>query len=41
VCQALRRIEKVQTDILGYKFRDPLLLLEAFTHRSGQSIYKL
>lgn len=33
--QALRRLERVQTEILGYKFKDPLLLLEALTHRSG------
>jgi hypothetical protein len=35
VCQALRRLERVQSEILGYQFRDPILLLEALTHRSG------
>jgi hypothetical protein len=35
VSQALKRLEKVQCDILGYKFKDPLILLEALTHRSG------
>ena len=41
VSQALRRLEKAQSEILCYKFKDPLLLLEAFTHRSGQQFYKL
>ena len=41
VSQALRRLERVQSEILGYQFKDPLLLLEALTHRSGQSYYKL
>jgi dsRNA-specific ribonuclease len=41
VSQALRRMERVQSEILGYNFKDPLILLEAMTHKSGQSYYKL
>jgi dsRNA-specific ribonuclease len=41
ISQALRRLEKVQTDVLGYKFQDPYLLLEALTHKSGQLFYNL
>ena len=39
--QALRRLKKVEEDILGYKFKEPLRLLEAMTHRSGKSHYFL
>lgn len=36
----MRRLEVVQTDILGYKFREPRLLLTALTHKSGQAQYR-
>lgn len=31
----------MQDEMLGYKFKDPMLLLEALTHRSGQTYYRL
>ena len=39
--QALKRLKKVEQEILGYKFKEPLRLLEALTHRSGKSHYFL
>lgn len=41
VSQALRRLEKLQDEVLGYRFEDPMLLLEAFTHKSGARHFKL
>ena len=40
-CQALKRLQKLQTEVLGYKFKEPLRLLEALTHRTGKSHYLL
>jgi len=39
--QALRRLEKLQSEGLGYKFREPLLLLQALTHRTARSKYRI
>jgi len=40
VSQALRRLLPLQ-ERLNYTFRDPLLLLEALTHKSGRTYFKL
>ena len=39
--QALRKLQKLQSDVLNYEFREPLLLLEAMTHRSGKAYFKM
>jgi hypothetical protein len=41
ISQALRRLERLQDEVLCYRFKDPLLLLEAFTHKSGQRYFKV
>lgn len=39
--QALRRLQKLQKEVLDYEFKEPLLLLEAMTHKSGRSRFRL
>lgn len=41
ISQALRRLERLQDEVFQYRFKDPLLLLEAFTHKSGGRYFKL
>lgn len=41
VSQALRRLERLQDEVLQYRFNEPLLLLEALTHKSGNRQFKV
>ena len=41
ISQVLRRLQKLQTEVLNYKFKDPMLLMEAMTHKTGRSHFNL
>ena len=41
ISQALRRLQKLQTEVLDYQFNEPLLLLEAMTHKTGRNHFNL
>ena len=41
ISQVLRRLMKLQTEVLDYKFKEPLLLLEAMTHKTGKNHFNL
>ena len=38
---ALEALETLQVDVLDYKFKNPLTLLAALTHRSAKSHHQL
>lgn len=39
--QAFEALLPLQRDVLGYRFKNPALLLHAVTHRSARSFYQL
>ena len=41
ISQALRRLQKLQREVLDYEFQEPLLLLEAMTHKTGKAYFNL
>ena len=41
ISQVLRRLHKLQTEVLNYQFKEPLLLLEAMTHKTGKSHFHI
>ena len=41
VSQALRRLQKLQREVFDYEFKEPMLLLEAMTHKTGKSHFNL
>ena len=39
--EAFVSLEKLQNELLGYRFKNPKLLLAALTHKSARSFYQL